>query len=305
MVKDSIDARPLRPFSCWLPVVVTGLLCQAATLNVAAQEISVGSTSATDKTSYNLFNPAPRELMRELSPDRPDRTESPYTVDAGHFQLEMDFANFTHDQTDGTRTRTWNVAPFNLKAGLLDNVDLQFVFDNYLYMHTDDRATGTATTHSGVGDFTTRLKINLWGNDGGQTALGLLPFVKFPTSTGSLGNNAVEGGMIVPFAVKLPYDFDMGVETAASFLQDDGRSTYHEAFINSITVGHTILGKLSGYLEFFSEISTERHSGWVGTVDAGLEFAVTPNVQLDCGGSFGVTRAADAANLFAGITMRF
>ena len=55
------------------------------------------SPASKDKSSYTIFNPVPRDLMRELTPDRPDKTESPYTVDAGHFQLEMDFANFTLD----------------------------------------------------------------------------------------------------------------------------------------------------------------------------------------------------------------
>ncbi|MEI9959943.1 MAG: transporter [Limisphaerales bacterium] len=104
-------------------------------------------------------------------------------MDAGHFQLEMDFANYTHDQTDGTTVKAWNVAPFNLKAGLFNNIDLQLVFHNYLHVRTHDRATGITSVQSGIGDFTTRLKINLWGNDGGQTAFALLPFIKFPAST--------------------------------------------------------------------------------------------------------------------------
>jgi len=257
------------------------------------------------KDGCSLFHPVPQGLMRKLSPDRPDKTESPYTVDAGHFQVEMDFANYTGDESDGVATKAWNVAPLNLKAGLLNNVDLQFVFDNYLNVRTEDRATGTTSTRSGVGDFTTRLKINLWGDDGGQTAFALLPFVKFPTSTGNLGNNAMEGGVIFPLAVKLPAGFDLGLETAISFLRDDSDSDYHEDFIHSITFDHAIAGRLSGYLEFFSDLSTERHSAWVGTVDAGLEFLVTENIQLDCGCNLGVTRAADDANPFAGITVRF
>ena len=60
-----------------------------------------------DKSGYNLFNPVPENMMRELSPDRPDQTESAYTVDAGHYQLEMDFVNFTYDKTDGTTTKAW------------------------------------------------------------------------------------------------------------------------------------------------------------------------------------------------------
>ena len=276
----------------WLPMAVLGLLgaAQAAT---------------PDKGGYHLFHPAPDSSLRELSPDRPDKTESPYTADAGHFQLEMDFANFTCDKTDGSTTRAWNVAPFNVKAGLLNNVDLQLLFDSYEHVRTKDSATGTTTTQSGVGDITTRLKINLWGNDGGRTAFGLLPFLKFPTSTDSLGNHAVEGGIILPLAISLPADFDLGLETAVSCLQNENDNRYHAEFINSITVGHDLIGNLGGYVEFFSSISTERGAGWVGTVDVGLNYALTKNVQLDCGCNFGVTEAADDFNPFAGLTIRF
>ena len=282
--------------------VVIASALGATALGAAAQETN---GVPPGKSIYNLFNPVPDGSLRELSPDRPDKTESPYTVDAGRYQLETDFANYTYDKADGVETRAWNVAPVNFKIGLLNQADLQFVFDDYLRVRVHDAATGAAMTQSGIGDFTTRLKINLWGDDGGQTAFALLPFVKFPTSTDNLGNNAVEGGVIFPLAAKLPGDFDLGLETAVSFLRDDSDSDYHEDFINSITIDHAIVGKLSGYLEFFSDISTERHAGWVGTVDAGLEFLVTKNVQLDCGCNFGVTRAADDFNPFAGITVRF
>lgn len=261
--------------------------------------------NAPDKRGYRLFNATPATELRELTPDRPDKTESPYTLDAGHFQLEMDFANYTHDDTASTRTRAWNIAPFNLKMGLLDNADLQLVFADYLHVRTKDLNSCITSTQSGIGDLTARLKINLWGNDGGQTAFGLLPFVKFPTSTGGLGNNAVEGGIIFPLAVKLSHGFDLGLQTAFSLLRDESGTDYHGDFIHSITVGHDIAGRLGGYVEFFSDLSTARHAGWIGTVDAGLTFALTKNIQLDCGCNFGVTPAADDFNPFAGITVRF
>ena len=258
-----------------------------------------------DKSSYNLFNPTPSELMRGLSPDRPDKTESPYTVDAGHFQVEMDFANFTYDYVDGMKIRAWNVAPFNVKIGLLNNADLQFVFDDYISTRTDDKAAGTTVKQSGIGDFTLRLKVNLWGNDGGQTALALLPYVKFPTSTAGLGNNAIEGGLILPLTLKLPDDFEMTIEAAGGVFRNNANHGRHGEFIQSVSVDHPIAGKLSGYVEFFSNVSGERRAGWEATVDAGLEYLLTNNIQLDCGCNFGVTRAADAFNPFAGITIRF
>ncbi len=54
---------------------------------------------APDKSTYTIFNPTPPALMREFNTDRPDKTESPYTVDAGHFQTETDWITWLHDRT--------------------------------------------------------------------------------------------------------------------------------------------------------------------------------------------------------------
>jgi hypothetical protein len=243
--------------------------------------------------------------MRELAPDRPDKTESPYTVDAGHFQLEMDVMTFTLNRSNDARIEAWNVAPVNFKIGLFNNVDLQFIFDNYLYVRTEDRQAHKMTTQSGIGDLTTRLKINLLGNDGGQTAFGVLPFVKFPTNTDHLGNDAFEGGVIFPLAVKLPAGWDLGLETGGSFLRNEQGRGYHAEFVNSVTVGHELVGKLGGYIEFFSSVSTEDGSSWVGTVDLGLTYGLTDNVQLDAGVNLGITHSADDVDAFTGFTVRF
>jgi len=285
------------------PAIVAPL-CVPALLLTGAGAQAAENSPTVDKSEFNLFNPTPPALMRELAPDRPDQTETPHTVDAGHFQLEMDFANFTYNHSQNETTRAWNVAPVNLKAGLLNNVDLQFILDDYFHVHTEDRAAG-ASDRSGFGDLTTRLKINLWGNDSGLTAFGLLPYLKFPVNTGHLGNDGLEGGIILPFAMKLPADFELGAETAAGVFRNQNNSDYHEEFIGSVTVDHEIIGKLSGYLELFGNATTERHSGWIGTVDLGLEYLVTENIQLDCGCNLGISPAADTVLAFSGITVRF
>ncbi|WP_375396658.1 hypothetical protein [uncultured Sphingomonas sp.] len=51
----------------------------------ATPAISV-ENDAIDKSQYTLFDPTPRAAMRPFSTDRPDTTESPYTVDAGIFR---------------------------------------------------------------------------------------------------------------------------------------------------------------------------------------------------------------------------
>ena len=50
----------------------------------SAMSLWAADPAPADKRHYHLFNPTPRELLREMSTDRPDVTESAFTVDAGH-----------------------------------------------------------------------------------------------------------------------------------------------------------------------------------------------------------------------------
>ena len=64
----------------------------------------------------------------------------------------------------------------------------------------------------------------------------------------------------MPLAVKLPADFDIGLETGGRFLRNNTGPGHHCEFMNSVTFGHAIVGKLDGYLEFFSSASPKRKS---------------------------------------------
>src|SRR5438552_1934758 len=87
------------------------------------------SASPAEATSHYLFHPTPAGSLREMTTDRPDKTESPYTLDAGHFQFEMDLVNYTHDhdRSNGADAQTdaFAFGPVNLKVGLLDRIDFQ------------------------------------------------------------------------------------------------------------------------------------------------------------------------------------
>ena len=287
-----MSGNVLGRWSVFLSLITPASFCGAA-------------DESQEKSRYNLFHPTPDNLLRELASDRPDKTESPTTVDAGHFQIEMDFATFTQDQMNGVSAKTWNIAPFNLRVGLLNDVELSLVFESYVQKDTEDKTAKKMLVLSGVGNFITRLKVNLWGNDGGRTAFAFFPFMKFPTGTGGLNNNSVEGGAIFPFSMTLPAQFELGMETGVVISRNESSANYHEEFVNSITFSREIAGKLSGYCEFFSIVNTERDSNWIGTADFGLTYALTENVQLDCGCNIGVTDAADDINAFSGLSVRF
>lgn len=247
--------------------------------------------------------------MREMSTDRPDKTESPYTVDAGHFQLESDVTVFEydHDRSGGAHihNETWTVPSLNLKAGLCNFSDLQVVLFPYNNARAHDIGTGAVERHSGFGDVLTRLKVNLWGNDGGACAGAIMPYVKWPTSQDNLGNHAIEGGVIIPVSFELPAGFSSAVMTQFDWVQDADSKDYHPEFVNSVTLAHDIVGDLGGFIEFYSLVSAESGTDWVGTFDFGLTYMITEDMQVDAGAYVGVTKTAPDIAPFIGFSYRY
>lgn len=261
------------------------------------------SAALADKSGYSLARPTPDSQLRDMSTDRPDRTESPYTVDAGRFQIETDFVAYTHDSEGGITTRAYDVMPFNFKIGLTSDTDLQFIYGAYSHVRTS--GGGRTETESGFGDLIVRLKHNIWGNDGGKTAFAIMPFVKVPANNVDGLNDDVEGGIIVPLAIDLGHGMGLGLMTEVDILRaEDGRG-YEATFINSAALGFELTEKWGMYVEAFVERSVESGADTVVTLDAGFTYAVTENLQFDAGANVGVTDAADDLNVFAGMSQRF
>ena len=105
---------------------------------------------AVDKSVFHLFNPTPTEYLRAMDRDGPGTTESPYTVDAGHFQVEMTLVDYTYDRKsfDGMTQRfeAWAVGTMNLKLGLLNRLDAQLVLEPYNLLY--ERQDGTTLPRS-------------------------------------------------------------------------------------------------------------------------------------------------------------
>ncbi len=256
---------------------------------------------AADKGAYTLANPTPTNLMREMATDRPDATESPFTVDTGHVQVEMDFANFTRNRRDGGGTTQWGVAPFNLRLGLLNNVEAGIFVSPYIRASETPRG-GPRETHSGFGDVTLRGKLNFWGNDGGATAFGLIADLTLPVATAGLGADRAEGTIFFPLAFELSAGWDGGAMTAAEFRSRGPGGGHRVVWNNTITVGHEIVKDVSGYLELTSSAGDGAH---VATFNAGVAWKLDANTQLDTGANLGISRSADDVGLFVGLSRRF
>jgi hypothetical protein len=235
-----------------------------------------------DKTQYNLFKPTPNHLLRGLSPDRPDATESPITVDTGRYQIEASLFDYRRDQ--GLETSTYG--QINMKAGLTHNIDLQAVID------VRSETAGDWTT---FGDLTIRLKYNLRGNDSGDSALAIMPYVTAPTHS-----DEWQGGIIVPWASTLTDDISLGLQGQLDFV-NDGTGSETE-FLFTAVIGYTIIGNLGGYTEYIGVIAEDHYESYYS---GGFTYEINENFVLDAGVQVGLNSDSEDFGCFTGFTQRF
>jgi hypothetical protein len=263
-------------------------------------------TPTPDKSHYTLFNPTPVDLRRPYNTDRPSKTDSPFTIDAGVFQIESDVWNWTLDEPDtkhgDERIRTWIVGNTNFKLGLTNWMDLQVFPQFYVNKRSSGPGFGKPLEQDGFGDTTIRLKVNLLGNDGGKLVIGFLSSLKIPTNTGDTGNHVWEPGFELPVNYSLPWGFTLFAQTRIDILDKSRSSNMQVQWQNPIGLSRTIVGNLSAYVEFYDAVSS---GPWVGTLDTGLIYQLTPNCSIDVNSFFGLTRSAPDYNVFSGFGYRF
>jgi hypothetical protein len=284
--------------------LVSGVL---ALLPVVA---SADDAPAPDKSAYTLFDPVPAAELRPLETDRPTKSNSPYTVDAGHFQYEADLVNWTYDHYNYSRTTTSSVlvADPTLKLGLTNQTDLEVALAPINIVRSTDRTSGTRSQFDGFGDVYTRVKFNLLGDDGGDYALAVVPYVKAPTADKNIGNGHVEGGGYAPFSFALPGGWTGLVMTELDFLEDADLTGVHQNYQNLVNVSHAIgpaSANVTGYVELYSDVNTDRNVQPVYTFDLAAAWLVKSDLQLDIGTNIGLNKPAPDLQAYIGISQRF
>ena len=258
---------------------------------------------ADDKSGFTFLNPTPDAGLRSFSTDRPPKANSPYTVDAGHFQYETDLVVYGYGNTAGLRTDQWTVLDPTLKLGLTNSIDAEVQLTPYESNAT--RGALGSTSASGVGDTVARLKVNLLGNDSGPVSLALLPYVKVPTAPQSLGNRALEGGLILPIAVTAPGGFTVVFMPEGDYLKNSPADGYHTVFDFLINVSHPLDKRWTLFSEIYTAQPLKTGYSRVFTLDEALTCLLRPSIQLDFGGNFALNSVTPRIQLYAGLSQRF
>jgi hypothetical protein len=255
----------------------------------------------------NALISAHAEQLRPLSTDRPDTTESPYTVDQGHYQIEIEPVSWARNDDDGIKTTAIG-GSYNLKFGVADNMDLQLVLSPYNYIKTDVDG-GNDDIANGIGDTDIRWKINLWGNDNGDTSFALMPFVTLPTDSADIDpDDHSQYGLIAPLAFSLPNEWSAAVMLEVDRVRNDDDDGYALVWIQSATASHAINGNWAGFVELVnihntdsSDAVEEKNEQYF---DAGITYALSESSQIDFGTNIGINDVAEDMRFFIGFSLK-
>ncbi len=260
-------------------------------LNTAVLAVSIGL--------FGLPENGLADDLRDLATDRPDATESPITVDRGHFQLETSFISFSRNDDSGTRTDTLGIFESNLKYGLIHNTDLQLVMTPYV--KEVETTAGVKSKKEGASDLQVRVKHNLWGNDEGSTAFGLMPHFKIPTGT-SISNDEWEYGLITPFSWDVGERWGIGMQGEINrvFDETDGKNDWELS--HTLVVGFELTQQLGAYLEYLGVSGDQPYDSYFS---GGFTFALRDQIQLDAGTLVGLNDEAEDLTVFGGFSWKF
>lgn len=214
-------------------------------------------------------------------------TESPSTVAPGRSLLEMDVASLSRDEMVGERVTTLGLASTFISTGVTPSVDVQVGAQFFLTRKRE--ANGVKERHRGAGDFYLRAKWRIYG-DAERGAVAVLPYIKFPTNSGGIGNEAIEGGLIFPWAKPLASGGELAAMVGADLLHDDGdgHETYcYATFAVSRPVSRTLGVYAEGVVARFLGAA-----GFANTVGAGLTIAASDRATWDVAVYRGVSAAA-------------
>ena len=257
------------------------------------------SAQGENKSSYHLFHAVPDNQLREMAGDRPDGTESPTTVDAGRIQIEMSLIDYARDKSDGVDFEAITAGATNVRIGLLKDLELQVLFDSYT--REEVQAGAVSDTVDGFSDVTLRPKYNVWGNDGGSSALAVMPALKIPTDT-DLSNGEFEGAIIIPFGMDLTSRLGLGLMAEVDWVYDEESDDYDTEFFHTAVVGIDINDSVGAYVEYIGIAGAGDYQPFFS---GGLTLSVTENLVLDAGAVVGLDDSAQDLQVFSGFTVRF
>lgn len=270
-----------------------------------------------DKSQYNLFNPVPEDQLRPLAGDRPDFTESAYTVDAGHLQIEADIARLNISRV-GNNMRLTDFSALNtaFRLGLLNWLEIQFMAEAaHFYRTFDDRPDEYYYVPRYLQEAGIRVKANLVGNDEGSFAMAVMPYVVYQ-NFGPLADSIIDKGNFLPrvdpnpmYGIALPVSYEINHKWEVAAMVEYQFDDFFTTFAYMAVIGHNVTERFSVLAEVYNSHTTTTFSGFESpSMDPILNLAFTQRgekrFQFDAGVAIGLQEGSGISP-YTGFLVRF
>ena len=205
--------------------VAVGLCSAWNASSLAAEDEEEGESQCPDKSQYTLFNPTPANCLREFDPTAPTSPTVHLPWMQATFSLKSGLFSYALSRPDqqGVVTEEFDILDTNIRLGITNYAEIDLDVPPLNIVHTRFPISRFDTWKSGPGPLELQAKFNFFGNDSfekpGSTALGLIPRLDIPTV---IGGDHVEGGVAVPFAIKLSEKAELEMMTEYDFVHNDG-----------------------------------------------------------------------------------
>jgi hypothetical protein len=252
---------------------------------------------------------AARAEERDFCPDRPGKGSPPCVLDQGRFQIEVSGVDATLDKSAGVSTRDIAYGGLELRLGLSSTVEGQLTWTPYERVRTKDH--GVVSTVSGAGDLGAALRWSLKNPAGDGLSIAVQPFVVAPTGVSGIGDDAWQGGVIVPVSIPLAGDWSLSLSPELDARPNASGVGRHAGYALAGGVGRAV-----GPVNLGAELWVDRDedpSGHVTQASFDLTAAWTPkalpgslkDVQLDASAYIGLNRRTPDLELVVGLAHRF
>ena len=241
-----------------------------------------------------------------LITDRPDQTESAFTIPRGLIQIEggWSYGEFDEPESD-TTVQAFPQAL--LRIGLNDRFELRLGVPGIEIEQTDS-STGTTET-SGLVDATVGFKVVVAEENGALPQAAFLGTLVVPSGDRELRSERIDPAFRFALSHTLSERFSLGYNLGMVWLStlDEPSDTVEtqSLFDWTLALGYGATERLGLFVEAFGLAPVDADLGTATTLDAGLTYLLTPRLQLDASVAYGVSSAARDGSVGLGVSYRF
>jgi hypothetical protein len=233
------------------------------------------------------------DSLLEVEPDRPDISNSTYTVPVGALQVELGL-EYARSHDDPTERKL--ALQTTLRTGLSDRLEVRL--DGVPLVRLQE-----ASDDLGLGDLAPGVKYRVFEPLEGQgwPALGIQPFVKIPTARVPIGSGRLDAGLLILVDQDLPGAVQLTVNTGFVVVGQP-----HGALLQglaSASVSRKLRGRLTPFLEMFFASRDEREGHDTLGLDTGLVYLLTRRVAIDAAAETTLNRRRPDYALRTGLSL--